>query len=186
MQDVCSCKCYCHLGVCALQLMSCKKRCFSFTDKNPDHFPLKNLISAYTHSWLRNFSMVFAQIGLISFKLKVYSIQTKTIQAILVAFNSPLSSVSTLAVTFLLYVLFQLKMTSEYFPFQLGRKDVLVGICLFGSILCRFAQGMRWVSVSISGLLHCNPQGGSLWFVLLERSVLRRQRHHNRKHLSLS
>lgn len=99
----------------------------------------------------------FAQIGLISFKLKVYSIQTKTIQAILVAFNSPLSSVSTLAVTFLLYVLFQLKMTSEYFPFQLGRKDVLVGICLFGSILCRFAQGMRWVSVSISGLLHCNP-----------------------------
>lgn len=52
-----------------------QERFFSFADKNPDHFSLENLSSAYRHSSLRNFSIVFAQISPLSFKLKVYSTQ---------------------------------------------------------------------------------------------------------------
>ena len=52
----------------------------------------------------------------------------------------------------------------------------LLGFCLVGSVLCRFTQAAGspgcWVPGSISGLLHCNPHGGSLWRLLLASSVL--------------
>ena len=52
----------------------------------------------------------------------------------------------------------------------------LLGFCLLGSILCRFTQAAGnpgcWVPGSLSGLLHCNPHGGSLWRLLLASSVL--------------
>lgn len=50
----------------------------SVLDKSPDHFPLKNLSPAYRH-FIRNFSVIYAEFSLISFKLNVYMIRTNSI-----------------------------------------------------------------------------------------------------------
>lgn len=156
-----------------------------FFGKNPDHFHLSVSV-LLIHLGLRNFSIVYVHISLLSFKLKVYNAQTKPCGPYWWLLNYSLSSIHILATIFLYNFVPTKNDISEHFLCQPGKKGYVCWLLPVRECSVQFYPGHAWVSVSISGLLCCNLYSGSLWLLLLASRALCRHRHHNRKHLSLS